>query len=98
MNYEKKTNLKNLTIEDIEELCILAESEIRKYIHSKCPEKEIDQLEITVEIGFEKTTNLTIEVDLESDSLSTEESKTLVEESVRIAINVIDEKLLGLSR
>ncbi len=98
MNYEKKTNLKNLTIEDIEELCILAESEIRKYIHSKCPEKEIDQLEITVEIGFEKTTNLTIEVDLESDSLSTEESKTLVEEAVRIAINVIDEKLLGLSR
>ncbi|MFB0560479.1 MAG: DUF3194 domain-containing protein [Candidatus Lokiarchaeia archaeon] len=97
MNYEKKTNLKNFTIEDIEELCILAEREIRKYIHSKCPEKEINQLEITVEIGFEKTTNLTIEVDLESDSLSTEESKMLVEEAVRKAINIIDEKLLGLS-
>lgn len=97
MNYEKKTNLKNLTIEDLEELCILAEGEIRKFIHSKCPKKEIDHLEITVEIGFEKITNLNIEIELESDFLSKEESKILVEEAMRIAINVIDEKLLGLS-
>jgi hypothetical protein len=34
MNYEKKTNLKNLTIEDLEELCILAEGEIRKFIQN----------------------------------------------------------------
>ncbi len=97
MNDEKKLDLKNLTTEDLEELCILAESEIRKYIHSKCPPKEINHLEIILEIETEKTTNLSIEVDLESVSLSEEESKILVEEAVRMAMNIIDEKLLGLS-
>jgi hypothetical protein len=98
MSDEKKENLKDLAVEDLEELCVFAENEIRKYIYSKCPKKEITQLEIIVEIGIEKATNLSIEVNLETASLSEEDSKILVEEAVRIAINAVDEKLLGLPR
>nr|MDO8080543.1 DUF3194 domain-containing protein [Candidatus Freyarchaeota archaeon] len=98
MSDEKKADLKNLSIEDLEELCVFAESEIRKYIYSKCPKKEITQLEIIVKIGIEKATNLTIEVNLETASLSEEDNKNLAEEALRFAINSIDKKLLGLSR
>ncbi|WXG40793.1 MAG: DUF3194 domain-containing protein [Candidatus Freyarchaeum deiterrae] len=98
MSDEKKVDPKDLPIEVLEELCVFAESEIRKYIYSKCPRKDITQLEIIVKIGVEKTTNLSIEVNLETASLSEEDNKTLAEEAVRITMNAVDEKLSGLSR
>ncbi len=93
---KKKRDLKNLTLEEFEELCILAEDEIKKYIYSKVPKKEVNQLEIMVELGSEETTNLTIEINLEIKSLSEQENKMLVEEALRVAMKAIDGRLLGL--
>lgn len=95
MDDKKKNDLSDLTAEDLEELCILAESEIKNFIHSKCPPKKIKNLEIIVEFEFEKTKNLIIDIVLESVSLSEEENKILAEEAVRVAMNAIDKKLLG---
>jgi hypothetical protein len=96
MSDEKKEDLKNLAIADLEELCFFAENKIRKYIYSKCPKKEVSRLEIIVKVGIEKTTNLSIEVNLETTSLSEEDNKNLAEKALRFTINSIDKKLSGL--
>jgi hypothetical protein len=96
MKEKKKRDLKNLTLEELEELCILAEDEIKKYIYSKVPKKEVNQLEIMVELGLEETTNLSIEINLEIKSLSEQENEMLVEEALRVAMKAIDGRLLGL--
>lgn len=96
MSDEKNVYLKNLAIADLEELCVFAESEIKKYVYSKISKKEVTQLEILVKVGIEKATNLTIEVNLETASLSEEDNKNLAEEALRFTMNSIDKKLLGL--
>ncbi|MEM2134564.1 MAG: DUF3194 domain-containing protein [Candidatus Freyarchaeota archaeon] len=96
MKEQKKRDLKNLTLEELEELCILAEDEIKKYIYSKVPKKEVNQLEIIVELGSEENMNLTIEINLEIESLSEQENKMLAEEALRVAMKAIDGRLLGL--
>ncbi|MBS7250271.1 MAG: DUF3194 domain-containing protein [Candidatus Freyarchaeota archaeon] len=96
MKEQKKRDLKNLTLEELEELCILAEDEIKKYIYSKVPKKEVNQLEIMVELGSEENMNLTIEINLEIESLSEQENKMLAEEALRVAMKTIDGRLLGL--
>ncbi len=68
MNEQKKRDLKNLILEELEEVCILAENEIKKYIYSKVPKKEVNQLESMVELGSEENTKLTIEINLEVES------------------------------
>lgn len=53
-----------LTTEQIENLCTVAENAARKYILSKVSNKDIDRLDISVEADGSKPVNVTVEIDL----------------------------------
>jgi hypothetical protein len=56
--------LPELTTEQIENLCSVAENAARKYILSKVSAKLVDRLDISVEAEGTKPVNLTVEIDL----------------------------------
>ena len=53
-----------LTTEQIETLCSIAENAARKYVLSKVSSKMVDRLDISVEAAGSKPVNVTVEVDL----------------------------------
>ena len=53
-----------LTTEQIEFLCQTAEDTARKHILSKVSKKDVDQLDIAVEVEGTKPVNVTVEIDL----------------------------------
>lgn len=53
-----------LSTEQIELLCQNAEDSARKYILSKVTSKEVDRLDIAVEVEGTKPVNVTVEIDL----------------------------------
>jgi hypothetical protein len=53
-----------LTTEQIETLCSIAEDAARKHVLSKVSSKIIDRLDITVEASGSKPVNVSIEIDL----------------------------------
>ncbi|UCE44184.1 MAG: DUF3194 domain-containing protein [Candidatus Bathyarchaeota archaeon] len=84
----------NLTSEQIEELCEIAEKAARKYITSKTPSKQISTLNITVDT--EGTRPITVNVDVELDLLPGKKSynaKKLTEEATQQAFTSIEEYL-----
>jgi len=60
----EEIGLPELTHEQMEELCVLAEEAVKQYILSKIPGKRIETLNITVETEDEKTLSLTVEIEL----------------------------------
>ena len=53
-----------LTTEQIELLCSIAEDVARKYVLSKVSHKNIDRLDISVEADGSKPVNVTVEINL----------------------------------
>ena len=53
-----------LSTEQIELLCQTAEDSARKYILSKVSGKDVDRLDIAVEVEGAKPVNVTVEIDL----------------------------------
>ena len=56
-----------LTTEQIEALCQTAEDAARKYVLGKVSQKDIDQLDISVEADGAKPINVTVEINLVLD-------------------------------
>jgi hypothetical protein len=56
--------LSELTSEQIEELCLLAEETARKHVCSRIPKKNIETLNITAEAEGTKPMSLAIDIDV----------------------------------
>jgi hypothetical protein len=54
-----------LTTDQIEQLCQIAENAARKFILSKVSSKQIDRLDVVVEAEGQKPVEVTVEVELE---------------------------------
>ena len=90
--------LPELTEEQTEEVCAVAENAARKHIFSKVTTKMVENLDISVEAEGSKPINLTVEVDLvllpEAKPIN---EKTLVHEAVKEAFKAIENYLRKLT-
>ncbi len=97
---EKKSSegIPELTDDQIEEICEIAEEAARKYILSKVPLKKISDFDITVETEGLKPLNISVEINLELSPLMRDyDVNKLVKEAVKKAFEAVDNHLKGLS-
>jgi hypothetical protein len=86
-----------LTSEQIEELCTVAENAARKHVTSKVPSKRIETLNISVEVEGTKPITVTIDVDVVLSPLMKDfDVKKLAEEAVKEAFASVDKYLRAL--
>ncbi|MGC8895458.1 MAG: DUF3194 domain-containing protein [Candidatus Bathyarchaeia archaeon] len=86
-----------LTSEQVEELCAVAEKTAREYVTAKVPSKRIETLNISVEVEGTKPVTVTIDVDVVLSPLMKDfDVKDLVEGAVKKAFVSVDEYLRAL--
>ncbi|MDI6691392.1 MAG: DUF3194 domain-containing protein [Candidatus Bathyarchaeota archaeon] len=86
-----------LTSEEIEELCVVAEKAAREYVTSKVPSKRIETLNISVKVEDTKPVTVTIDVDVVLSPLMKDfDVKGLAEEAIKEAFASIDKYLRAL--
>jgi 3-hydroxy-3-methylglutaryl CoA synthase len=87
-----------LTSDQIEELCTIAEEAARKYIHSKLDKKSIETLTVCTEVEGTKPVNLKVDVDIElSPSMESFNVQKLANEAVKEAFRGAEKYLRGLT-
>ncbi len=87
-----------LTNEQIEELCIIAETAARKYVYSRVSKKNVEKLDVSAEAKGSKPVALTVEVDVDlSPSMKNFHAKSLVEAAVEEALKSAEEYLRKLA-
>ncbi|RLI22703.1 hypothetical protein DRO54_00555 [Candidatus Bathyarchaeota archaeon] len=92
------SEIPELTDEQIEEICEIAEEAAREYILSKIPLKKISDFDITVEVEGLKPLNVSVEVSLELPPLMQKYNvEKLTKEAVKKAFEAVDRHLKGLS-
>ena len=75
-----------LTTEQIETLCSLAEKAARKYVLSKVSSKMVDKLDISVEAAGSKPVDVTVEINLDlAPNAKGIDAQTLVKEAINEA-------------
>ncbi len=90
--------LPDLTNEQIEQLCSIAEEAARKHILSKVPSKKVETLNITAEAQHTKPLQLTIDVDITlSKSLKNYDVQKLCNDAVQKAFTTAEEYLRKLT-
>jgi len=78
--------ISELTTEQIEELCLIAEKAAREYVLSKVPSKKIETLDISAEAEGEKPVALKIDVTVTlSPSMRNFDVQRVADEAVREA-------------
>ncbi|MCD6242922.1 DUF3194 domain-containing protein [Candidatus Bathyarchaeota archaeon] len=94
----EKSDIPELTAEQVEKLCEVAEEAARRHILSKVPMRRISDFDITVEVEGLKPLNVTVDVNLElSPLMRNYDAEKLVEEAVQKAFNAVDNYLRELS-
>lgn len=87
-----------LTSDQIEELCTIAEEAARKYIHSKIQKKNVEALTVCAEVEGTKPVNLNVDVDISlSPSMESFNVQKLANEAVREAFKAVEKYLRGLA-
>jgi hypothetical protein len=82
----EELGIPDLTTEQIETLCSIAEDAARKHILSTVPFKMVEKLNISVEAEGTKPVNITVEIDLVlSPKIKDLDAETLVNEAVKEA-------------
>jgi hypothetical protein len=82
----EELGLPELTDEQTEDLCLIAEEAARKYIYSKISAKKVEALDITAEVEGSKAVKLTIDVHIIlSPSAKDLDLQLLTDESLRKA-------------
>lgn len=90
--------LPELTNEQIEQLCSIAEEAARKHILSKIPSKKVETLNITAEAQHTKPLQLTIDVDITlSKSLKNYDAQKLCDDAVQKAFITAEKYLRKLT-
>lgn len=83
-----------LTDEQMENLCIIAEEAARKHVLSKVPSKKIETLDISVEVEGIKPLNLAVDVDIQlSSSMKNFDVQKLADEAMKAAFNSAEKYL-----
>jgi len=94
----EKSGIPELTAEQVEKLCEVAEEAARRHILSKVPMRRISDFDITVEVEGLKPLNVIVDVNLElSPLMRNYDAEKLVEEAVKKAFNAVDNYLRELS-
>jgi hypothetical protein len=97
MKLVEELGLPDLTTEQIETLCEIAEKTARKHILSKVRSKVVENLDISVEAEGTKPLNLNIEIDLALSPKTTNlNADTLVNEAIKEALEASDNYLRKL--
>ena len=94
----KETGILELTLEQVEELCEIAEETAREYVLSKVPPRRISTLNVTVDA--EGTKPITINVDVKvvlSPLMKNFDVEKLVKEATERAFASIEKYLRKLS-
>ena len=87
----------DLTTEQIETLCEIAEKTARKYVLLKVHSKMVERLDISVVAEGTKPLNLTVEIDLVLSPKTTNlNADTLVNEAIKEALQASDNYLRKL--
>ena len=95
----EEIDIPELTSEEIEELCSIAEKAAREYVSSKVPPKRIDVLNVSVEAEGAKPVTLTIEVDISlSPLMKNFDAQKLANEAVKEAYASAEEYVRELKR
>jgi post-segregation antitoxin (ccd killing protein) len=93
----EELGLPDLTTEQIETLCEIAEKTAREYVLSKVHSKMVERLDIGVEAEGTKPLNLTVEIDLVlSPKTANLNADTLVNEAIKEALQASDNYLRKL--
>ncbi|MEM2099128.1 MAG: DUF3194 domain-containing protein [Candidatus Bathyarchaeia archaeon] len=94
MKLVEDIGLPELTTEQIEELCAIAENAARKYILAQVPSKMVERLNISIEALGLKPLNLTIEIDLAlSPQVKNVDPNRLVNDAAKEALKVSEKYL-----
>jgi hypothetical protein len=87
-------DLPELTIEQIEQLCTIAEEAARRLVHSRIAKKDIELLNVCAEVEGTRPVNLAVDVDIElSQSVKSFEVKILADEAVTEAFRAAENYL-----
>jgi GGDEF domain-containing protein len=90
----EEIGLPELTPEQQEQLCILAEKAAREYILSKISSRKITTLNITVEIERKKPITVTVETEIQlSPSMKNIDTEKLVKQATQKALQAADKYL-----
>jgi hypothetical protein len=93
----EELGLPDLTTEQIETLCEIAEKTAKKHVLSKVRSKIVEKLDIVVEADGTKPLNLTVEIDLVlSPKMTNRNADTLVNEAIKEALEASDNYLRKL--
>ena len=94
----EELGLPELTSEQIEELCLIAEQTARKHIFAKISPKKIEKLNITAEVEGDKPVALTVDIDIElSSSMEEINVQDLADQAVKEAFDKAMEYLRELA-
>ena len=94
----EKLGIPNLTSEQTEEFCTIAEETARKHVLSKISPKKIETLNVTVETEGSKPVTLTIDIDLILVPLMKDfDVQKLADEAVKEAFSSAEEYLRKLT-
>jgi hypothetical protein len=93
----EELGIPDLTTEQIETLCSIAENAARKHVLSKVPTKIVKTLNISVEADGTKPVKLTVEIDLAlSPKMKNFDADTLAKEAVKEALKASENYLRQL--
>ncbi|MCK5563450.1 DUF3194 domain-containing protein [Candidatus Bathyarchaeota archaeon] len=93
----EELGIPDLTTEQIETLCSIAENAARKCILSKVSSKMVEKLNISMEANGTKPVNITVEIDLAlSPKMKDFDADMLVNEAVKEALKASENYLRKL--
>ena len=97
MNLLEEVGIPELTSKQIEEIGKVAEEEVRKYVFSRVPQKQIERLDIVVEVEGARPILLTVNVDVKlSSRIKNIDEQRLADEAADSGLNVAREFLRKL--
>jgi hypothetical protein len=93
----EELGLPELTTEQIEKLCSIAEEAAREHVLSKVPPKRIETLNVTIEAEGTKPVTLTVEIDIALSPLMKDfDAQKLVDEAMAEAFIYVKKYLREL--
>jgi hypothetical protein len=98
VEFVEELGLSELTSEQIEELCVIAEKAARVYVLSKVSSKRVEKLDISVEAEGTKPVTLTVDVDIAlSPLMKNFDVQKLVKEAMEEAFKSAEKYLRELA-
>ena len=93
----EELRIPELTSEQLEELCLIAEEAVREHVLSKVPSKRIETLNISVEAEGTKPVTLTVDTGIVLSSLTKDfDVQNLIDEAVKEAFTSAEKYLREL--